>query len=244
MGLMRGFLAPFRAVAFVSRAGLWHMVLLPALLNVAVAGGAGWASAHYWRKELTTSAWGSGALASVLMVVLTILGGTLLFIMLQPVTGAIFNDLLGERVERRLLKEVPHAPFVAGALRALAHGLLKLLLYGIALVVGLVLGLVTAGIGTAVGIGLGALFLAYDGFDYPLARRGASFGAKWRYLALHPAQTIGYGLGATVLYYLIPLALVIAPPLAAVGATLVYVDNEQKKGRIAHEESPLRDRQG
>jgi len=243
MGLLRGFLAPFRGAAFISRAGLWHLVVVPALLNVGLAVGAGWAAAHYWRRELTNFAWGSSTLGSVLMGVLTVLGGTLLFIMLQPVLGSVFNDLLCERVERRLLKDVPHVPILTASGRALLHGLLKLLLYGFALVAGLVVGLVTAGIGSAVGIGLGALFLAYDGIDYPLARRGASFGAKWRYLALHPAQTIGYGLGATVLY-LIPLALVIAPPLAAVGATLVFVENEQKKGRGVDEESPFRDRQG
>ena len=66
------------------------------------------------------------------------------------------------------------------------HGLLKLVLYGIALVVGLALTAVSGGLGSLIGIALGGLSLAYDGFDYPLARRGASFGAKWAYLARHP----------------------------------------------------------
>ena len=88
--------------------------------------------------------------------------------------------------------------------------------------------LLMVGMGSAIGVGLAAVFLAYDGFDYPLARRGANFGAKWRYLALHPMQTIGYGLGCTVLY-LIPLALVVAPPLMATGATMVYLETETKR---------------
>jgi uncharacterized protein involved in cysteine biosynthesis len=123
------------------------------------------------------------------------------------------------------------------------------MLYLTAFVVGLGLSAVTAGLGGAVGLGLGALFLAYDGFDYPLSRRSLGFWAKWRYLALHPAQTIGYGLGTTV-FYLIPLALVVAPALAAVGATLVYLDTEsrrekhkKRKGRV-DEASALRDGQG
>ena len=70
------------------------------------------------------------------------------------------------------------------------------------------------------------LSLAYDGFDYPLARRGATFGAKWAFLASHPGLTAGYGLGATVLY-LIPLAVFVASPFAAVGATLAYIDLEK-----------------
>jgi len=81
------------------------------------------------------------------------------------------------------------------------------------------------GIGSLVGVGLGALFLAYDGFDYPLSRRGASFGKKWAYLARHPAQTLGFGLGATLLY-LIPLAVFVAPPFVAAGATLVFLEAE------------------
>jgi uncharacterized protein involved in cysteine biosynthesis len=92
--------------------------------------------------------------------------------------------------------------------------------------VGLALTALT-GIGSLVGVGLGALFLAYDGFDYPLGRRGATFGGKWAYLATHPGLTLGYGLGSTVLY-LIPLAFLVAPPFAAVGATLAYLDAETR----------------
>ena len=39
-----------------------------------------------------------------------------------------------------------------------------------------VLSVWTAGIGAIVGVALAGLFIAYDGFDYPLSRRGASFG--------------------------------------------------------------------
>ena len=83
-----------------------------------------------------------------------------------------------------------------------------------------------------VGVGLGALFMAYDGFDYPLARRGLGFGAKWAYLARHPGLTLGYGLGATLLY-LVPFAFVVAPPFAAAGATLAFLDDEARKQKAA-----------
>src|SRR5262249_40286933 len=81
-----------------------------------------------------------------------------------------------------------------------------------------------------VGLGLGALFLAYDGFDYPLARRGLGFGAKWAYLARHPGLTIGYGIGTTLLY-LVPLAFVVAPPCAAAGAPLGGLDDDTRRGK-------------
>jgi uncharacterized protein involved in cysteine biosynthesis len=93
--------------------------------------------------------------------------------------------------------------------------------------IGFVLSIPSVGIGALVGVALGGVFLAYDGFDFPLSRRGASFGGKWSYLALHPGLTLGYGLGATVLY-LIPLAFVVAPPFTAVGATLAYLDEETR----------------
>jgi uncharacterized protein involved in cysteine biosynthesis len=249
MGFFRGFVAPFRGAVFVTRTGMWPFVIVPILLNMALAIGAAWANARYWRQELADRAASSPALASVLLVVATVLGAIVLFVVLQPLLGAVFNDLLSERVERKVKGDVPHVAFLASAGRALAHGILKLVLYAIAFVVGLGLGAVTAGLGGVVGVGLGALFLAYDGFDFPLARRSYGFWAKWRYLALHPAQTIGYGLGATI-FYLVPLALIVAPPFTAVGATLVFLETESRrekkkseKGRT-DETSPLRDGQG
>jgi uncharacterized protein involved in cysteine biosynthesis len=249
MGFFRGFMAPFRGAVFISRESLWHLAVVPVLLNVMLAVGSAWAAARYWRQELADRAVGSPALANLLLVVASALGAIVLFILLQPLLGAIFNDVLSERVERKITGQVPRVAFFASTGRALAHGLLKLVLYVLAFVVGLALGAVTAGLGGVVGVGLAALFLAYDGFDYPLSRRGVGFWAKWRYLALHPAQTIGYGLGATI-FYLIPFALIVAPPVTAVGATLAYLETESRrekqrkaKGRV-DETSPLRDRQG
>jgi len=141
----------------------------------------------------------------------------------------VFADRLCGRVEKLERGIAPEAPFFASTAQAIVHGLLKLVLYAIALVTGLALTAVT-GIGSLVGLGLAALFLAYDGFDYPLARRGATFGAKWAYLVRHPVQTIGFGAGSTLLY-LIPFAFLVAPPFAAVGATLVFLEAEARSGK-------------
>lgn len=245
MGFFRGFVAPFRALGFLRRERLLHFAILPVLVNILLAVGAAWSAARYWTQEPAQTTSASPALSSLLFVVATLLGAILLFVVFQPLLGAIFSDVLSERVERRVMGHVPPARFLASSARALGHGLLKLVLYALALLVGLTASLSTAGMGGVVGVALGGLFLAYDGFDYPLSRRGSGFGAKWRYLALHPMQTIGYGLGCTVLY-LIPLALVVAPPLMAAGATLVYLETENRRnerGR-ADEASALRDGQG
>ena len=249
MGFFRGFFAPFRGAVFVTRARIWHLVILPILLNVALAAGAAWAAAHYWKIEFAGRVFSSSFVYWVSLVAVVLLTSIVGFILLQPILGAVFNDILTENTERRIRSDTPRAPFFASLGRSLAHGLLKLILYAFALLVGTLLSIVTAGIGSVVGVGLAALFLAYDGFDFPLARRSFGFWAKWRYLALHPAQTIGYGLGATI-FYLVPLALVVAPPFTAVGATLVFLETESRrekkkseKGRI-DETSPLRDGQG
>ena len=253
MGFLRGFIAPFRGAVYVSRERLWHFVLVPILLNVALAAGSAFLAGRYWKSELADRAVGSPALGTLLLVVTTALGTVILFLILQPLLGAVFNDILSERVERRVTGLIPKVPLLSSVGASLAHGILKLLLYGLAFVAALGAGAVTAGIGSLVGLALGALFLAYDGFDFPLSRRGATFGAKWRYLALHPAQTIGYGLGATI-FYLIPLALIVAPSFTAAGATLVFLEtqnratrreNEKRKRKVEPDEaSPLRDGQG
>src|SRR5204863_6398312 len=117
-----------------------------------------------------------------------------------PLLLAVFSDQLSERVERDILGKAHTVPFLTSTGRALLHGLMKLVLYGIALVVGLGLTAVTGGLGSLIGIALGGLSLAYDGFDYPLARRCASFGGKWAYVGRHPGLTIGYGSGGTSFY--------------------------------------------
>jgi len=234
MGLFRGFFAPFRALGFLRREKLLRWVILPVLLNACLAVGTTFAAAEYWKRELADRTFGSTALSSLLFIVTTALGSIVIFVILQPLLGAVFNDMIAERVEHRITGVVTRVPFLSSSLRAVGHGVLKLVLYVLALLVGLAASLVTAGIGGVIGVALGALFLAYDGFDYPLSRRGAGFGAKWRYLALHPMQTIGYGLGATVLY-LVPLAFVVAPPFAAAGATMIFLETENrknKKGRL------------
>jgi len=226
VGFFRGFLAPFRGAAFISRQRLWRYLVVPILVNVALGVGAMVAAARFFREELAQQLSSSPVIGGIFLFVMTVLGGIVLFLVAQPLLNAIFCDRLSEVVEKRVRGSAPAVPFLASTGRAIVHGLLKLVLYGIALVVGLALTAVT-GIGSLAGVALAALFLAYDGFDYPLSRRGASFGAKWGYLARNPAQTIGYGAGATLLY-LVPLAMFVAPSFTAVGATLAYLEGEAK----------------
>jgi CysZ protein len=228
MGLLRGFLAPFRGAIYVARERLWRHLVIPVVLDLALGAGTMVAAARFWRHELAEMLPQSAVLQWIFIALMTVIGGVILFILLQPLLSAVFCDRLSETVEKRIRGSVPTVPLLKSIGKALAHGLLKLALYALAFGVALALTATPLlGFGTLLGVALGAIFLAYDGFDYPLARRNASFGAKWVYLAKHPGLTLGYGLGTYVLY-LVPLAFLVAPPFAAVGATLAFLEVEDR----------------
>lgn len=226
MGFVRGFLAPFRGSAYVARHGLWRYLVVPMVLDIALAVTAFVLSLRYWKAEpwMADLLDKSPPLGWIALVIFSGLGAVVMFLVVQPLLNAVFVDRLSERVEREVRGTAPAAPFIASTGRAIVHGLLKLVLYGLAVAIGLTLTALT-GIGSLVGLGFAGLFLAYDGFDYPLSRRGAGFGAKWGYLVRHPGLTIGYGAGTTLLY-LIPFAIFVAPPFAAVGATLAFLETD------------------
>jgi len=230
-------MAPFRGGALIARHRLWHFLVLPILLNLALGAAALFLAGRYWHDEafIGEQLVKAPAVGWLILVVLTIVSGVVLFLVAQPILSAVFSDRLSERVERELRGSAPTAPFLASTGRALAHGLLKLVLYALAMLMAFVLSLWTAGIGAIAGVALAGLFIAYDGFDYPLSRRGASFGRKWAYLARHPAQTIGFGMGATLLY-LVPFALFVAPSFVAAGATAVFVEGGEDE-KVAKKEA-------
>jgi len=212
----------------VARHGLWHYLLLPVLLNAALIVGAVLLGVHVGRRWLGTGVVGSSLPATIGLWVIAAALGLIFFIIAQPVVSAPFVDALTEKAESLVRGSHPRVGFWRSAWKALLHGVLKMLCYLIALVFVWALTMLT-GIGGGVGALLSALLLAYDGFDYPLARRGAGFGGKWRYLLLHPGQTLGYCVGASLLY-LIPPAIVVAPAFAGVGATLAFLDTDTAPG--------------
>ncbi len=222
LGFIRGFVAPFRGAAFVARHRLWRYVVVPLLLNVALVAASIAVALDIVRDRLGPAAAGSPLMLAGLWVV-AILLGMAWFIVLQPLVGAPFVDALSDRTERLVRGQSANQGWLSSLGQTLASGLLKAACYGLCLLAAVALSTVT-GAGGALVMGLYALFLAFDGFDYPLARRGTSFLGKWRYLALHPGQTLGYCVGAGLLY-LVPAAVVVAPAFAAVGATLAYLDS-------------------
>jgi CysZ protein len=231
VGFFRGLVAPFRGAAYVLRNGYTRYLVLPLIIDAILATATMFAAYHYCKAELGEWLIHWPWLGGILLVVTTGLVGVVLFLIAQPLLLAAFADTLSERVERDVLGTAATVPFVSSVGKSIAHGLLKVVLYGLALAISAVLFAVTGGPGVVVGLALGGLSMAYDGFDYPLARRNASFGAKWAYLARNPGLTIGYGIGTWV-FYLIPFVVFVAPPVVAAGATLAFIDTERKRGRL------------
>jgi uncharacterized protein involved in cysteine biosynthesis len=221
LGLVRGFWAPFRGAVFVARHGLWGYVVAPVLLNTGLVVGTTVVALRIVRERLGPTA-AASSLAMVGLWAVALLLGLALFVVLQPLLGAPFIEVLTDRVERIKVGRSDGVGLLAAAWQSLLQGLVKAVCYALCLLLALALSAMT-GVGGLFGLAVYALFLAFDGFDYPLARRGVGFAGKWRYLVLHPGQTLGYCLGASLLY-LVPLAVVVAPAFAAVGATLAYLD--------------------
>jgi uncharacterized protein involved in cysteine biosynthesis len=197
-------------------------LVIPLVLNAALIVGTVLLGVHVGRRWLGTGGPAPSLPLTIGLWVVASVLGLIFFVVAQPLVSAPFVDLLTEKVEVIARGQHPRIGFWVGAWRALLHGALKLVCYLTALVLVWALTVLT-GVGGGIGAALSAVLLAYDGFDYPLARRGAGFGGKWRYLLLHPGQTLGYCLGASLLY-LIPPAIVVAPAFAAVGATLAFLD--------------------
>ncbi len=227
VGLFRGFLAPFRGALFVARHGLWGYVVLPLVINVGIA-----VLGYRIASSVVAERWGMDGWGGWAASLALALGLMLVF---QPILLAPFVDALSERTEKIVTGAIPSMGFFKSALRAMSHGVLKFFLYALSLSLTLALGSLT-GIGSVLGVVLTGVFLAFDGFDYPLGRREVGFAGKWAYLVRNPGLTTGYATGTTLLF-MVPFAALMAAPFAAVGATLAYLDGEKATSNVAKRNS-------
>jgi uncharacterized protein involved in cysteine biosynthesis len=163
VGIVRGFVAPFRGALFVARHRLWSFFALPLLLNLALAVGAAWGGVALVRDRFGARLEeASPVLLWILLPVLGLVVGLLIFLVGQPVLSAPFVDLLTEKTERIERGEAASIGFLRSTWQALLHGALKMALYLLALAITLGLGAFT-GLGGLLGAGLYGLFLAFDG---------------------------------------------------------------------------------
>lgn len=238
LGFRRGLGCAPRAVAFLaSRPRLLGLCLAPWLLNLLVVFPLSYfALRRYVAPWLAGflpqgDAWWHAALSgagSALLFLLSIIASLVLALLGALVLGAPFHDKVGEAVERERLRAfpdllAPSTPFLRGVAHSLREAVKRVsiglpvfvacFLLGLAPVIGVLL----AGLAQ---ITTASLFLALDAFSMPLDRRGLRMGAKLRWIRGNPRFAAGFGLP----FLAIPCAVFLAPPIAAVAASLVFCD--------------------
>ena len=218
--------------------GLTVFVLLPATITALVTAGGSWAAYHWASGWLDRHGAGHGPvawLAWIALVVVTLMVAYALYAASCVLAAAPFAGVLSERAEHRATgTPVPPTPFgraIALGLRGAGQALLGITLYLAIAVPLFLLHWVAAPLAPflwIVSLVQTALFFAFDAFNEPLHRRGASFRAKWRFIGAHLAESLGFGL-AVALMMMIPLLSVVVAPVAVVGGTLLFLELEGNK---------------
>jgi len=209
-------------------------VLLPAAVTALVAGGGSyfayrWAADFVARQSAGHGAiW--GAVVWLFMVLFVVGTAYVLYVASCLLATAPFAGVLSERAEHAQTgaKVAPQSWGQTAALsaRGLGQAILGVLLYLAIAVPLFVLHWVVPAVAPLMwvaGVVQTALFFAFDAFNEPLHRRGASFGGKWRFIGTHLAESLGFGSGVALLM-VVPLLSVIVTPVAIVGGTLLYLD--------------------
>jgi len=213
---------------------LWAWVIAPAVITLVLLAAVvlgirhvtepvtGWLVAHLPESLARTASTVLGTLIGVALWI----GAWIVFV---PVAGMItgpFAEQLSENLEAELTGR-PAPPFswsafLHGAVLGILHGVRRIAVSLVGLVLVLVIGFVPV-VGTiaavAIGIWFAATSAAYDCYDAVLARRSMAYGAKMAYLAGHRARTLGLG-AAVAGALLVPGLNLIALGVGAAGATV------------------------
>lgn len=232
----------FRGMGYFGRG--WHAafgqralvpwVLLPALVTVIVSGGGAWLAWRWATEFVHRHAAGHGAFWGFFVwlgvMVFVLASAYVLYVAACLLTTAPFAGVLSERAER-LATGAEVAPLgwrraAPLAIRGIGHALLTVMCYfGIAVPLFLLQWVVPplAPFIWIAGLVQASLFFAFDAFNEPMHRRGASFGDKWHFLGAHLAESLGFGCGVALLM-MVPFLSVIVTPVAIVGGTLLFLD--------------------
>jgi CysZ protein len=232
----------FRGMGYFGRG--WHAafgeralvpwVLLPALITVVVSSGGAWLAWRWATDFVHRQAAGHGAIWGFFVwlgvMIFVLASAYVLYVACCLLTTSPFAGILSERAEHLATGEkVVPLGWRAGvslAVRGVGHALLAVMCYfGIAIPLFL-LQWVAPPLSPFIwiaGIVQAALFFAFDAFNEPMHRRGAAFGAKWRFIGTHLAESLGFGTGVALLM-MVPFLSVIVTPVAIVGGTLLFLD--------------------
>lgn len=239
----RGLAYPFAGIRWVlGHPSTWPLVGVPVALNVGLLLAGAWL-AWSLAPALLAVVWAPGPHTPWLLqgvwlataYLLRALAFLVLGVAMYFAAGFVaipFNDRLSERVEA----DVVGADALVGSTSwwgdlavSVAHSLLALVLWAVAMVALFALNLVP-GIGSLLAFPLSvlatAVFLAREMIDGPLSRRRLSFLAKLRVLAAHAPRTVPFGLAVALLLW-VPGLNFLMMPMAVAGGTLLVLDLER-----------------
>lgn len=241
--LFGGLALPLRAALFLFRnRSLWTLVVIPALINISLFAGAlyfgfshlGTLAEMIWAEPEVSVwyDWLARILWYVLLGLLGILAVGVTYISVLLVGGIIaspFNDALSERVEQILISDSDSfgrdESFFWSALRAVGSNIFILGSYVVVMIPILLLNLVpVAGqiAATLLGAAVSSLFLAMEYIDGAADRRGRDLRSKFELIENNRTVSFGFGLGASLLFWL-PLLNFLTIPIAVAGGTALGI---------------------
>lgn len=252
--LFHGMTLPFRAVKFLfQHPELWKFVVIPALINISLFGSAlyfllpsidtvlNWlqVDAHLsfgpeWFRT------GIEYLLTGILGILSVVAAYIFVLLFGGIAASPFNDLLSDRAERILLRreeaESRDEMALWGILRGIGVSIFMLGSYMFFMAWVLLFNLIP-GVGppiaTILGTVLSALFLAVEYSDAPIDRRGGGLRRKFEAVEVHRTLSIGFGLGASLMFW-IPFLNFLTIPVAVAGGTalgIVLAEWEQSASR-------------
>lgn len=237
--LMTGLRDVGRGFDFVKRhPSLWKWIVAPSVITLllligAVLGVAAltepivtWVTSHLpsWLESI------AGVILTIVVVIGLSLAALLVFMTVAGMVAGPFNELLSEEVEAKLTGK-PSGPFslvafLRGAVLGILHGLRRLMVALVGIVLLFALGLIPV-IGTiaaaVIAVWLAGRGAAYDAYDAVLSRRELPYRDKLAYLERHRSRTLGLGVAVAGML-LVPGLNLLALGLGAVGATLASHD--------------------
>lgn len=140
------------------------------------------------------------------------------FLVMNVVASPVY-DAISTAVERDVTGKDPPSLGFRGHLRVMLAELKKV---AFILIVSIIL-LLIPGFNVISSV-VAAFLVGWDFFDYPLARRGWSFGRRLRFVAREFWSVLGFGL-----WLMIPFAQIIMLPLAVAGGTLLNLEALERR---------------
>lgn len=236
----RGFAYPFRGLSFIAHNPrlLWYIVI-PLTINTLLFAIFVWFMATHFQDWLSRllpdkDTWYWAILFYLVLAVLAIVLMLIIayaFTVIGNILMGPFNDVLSEKVELLYAGTGCDQPFavkafLADVVRSIIMEVSKLFFYLGGLMLLLVLHLIPL-VGSMLYSGLIVIytlyFLGWEYLDYSMERWKYTFRLKARTALTNAGAFIGFGAGAFLMLF-IPLVNLMAFPVCAVGATLLYCD--------------------